>query len=95
MSNKPFAKIFESAKYGHICVIRQRDTDGDPAVTVFVEPPGLGVSSISMGWKDDDAGWDRQEKFFNEIALEYVDNWISSTALGAIWKAADEQKGQQ
>ena len=66
--------------------MRQRDEEGDPVVSMFFEPPGLGVSSAYMGWDDTDTGWNYQEKFFDEITLDYIGQWIDSLKLGELWK---------
>ena len=62
-----FAKLYKT-KLGQILV--KFDTDGDecnPEVRFYFRPDGLGVCSTAIVFNDDDSGWDKAEKLFNEI----------------------------
>lgn len=64
-----FAKIFNT-KDIQILVTADQSDEGNPEVRFSVKPDNQGVCSISMKFKDTEAGWDRQESVFNEITEE-------------------------
>ena len=66
-----FAKIFEHSEYGQFLVMKDRDDEGDPCVKVSCEPGGiLGVCTLSLGYDDDENGWETRNKAFDAIDLE-------------------------
>ena len=80
-----FAKIFESKKYGQLCVLAASENDqSNPEVRIFFEPPNLGVCSLAMIFSDTDDGWDNRTTFFKELNLEKVEEMVK----GPIDKAA-------
>ena len=63
-----FAKLYETDEFGQILVkLDQSDGDCVPEVRIYFEPENLGVCSTAFKYKDSDDGWDKAEKYFNEI----------------------------
>lgn len=62
-----FAKLFQSEKYGQICVIKQGNDDLIPEIRFFVEPETLGVCQKALTFEDTDEGWDSCDKAFETI----------------------------
>jgi len=62
MDENKFCKTFQSENYGQIVVINDEDSEGKPAVQVFVKPDGYGVCSIFIGFKSYD---ERDNCFYN------------------------------
>ena len=72
-----FVKLFESAKYGQICVMRKGQDASDAAeIRFYVKPDGLGVCSVAIEYGDDEAGWDLSEKMFQKIEQENAEGAV-------------------
>lgn len=63
----PFAKLFETEKFGQILVVADTNDEGDPAVVVSVMPPGLGVCAVKLCYPDTDDGWAKRDDTFRAI----------------------------
>ncbi len=59
-----FAKLFETEDLGQLLVVRQTNDVSDPEMRAYCEPPGLGVCSVAVAWKDTEEGWNQQEATF-------------------------------
>lgn len=79
---KPFAKLFDVAGFGQVLAKMDRSDDGNPELRWFANPPEFGVCAISLGFIDDDAGWDAAEKAFLGANLE-----AATAAARSIWQA--------
>jgi hypothetical protein len=69
-----FAKLFESKKYGQLCVIKDTNDESDPTLVVYCEPNDLGTCSSSISWNDNDQGWDKRDEIFNKLTLEQAES---------------------
>ena len=73
-----FAKLFESDKYGQICVVSKSDNDeGAPEVRVYFKLPDFDVCSVALVYQDTDEGWNRREKTFTDFSLEQGEAMIA------------------
>jgi len=62
-----FAKLYET-DYGQILVKLDACSEtAVPEVRFYVKPPGLGVCSLALKFKDTDEGWDKAEEAFDKI----------------------------
>lgn len=79
-----FAKLYETP-IGQILVKLDEDSDGNPEVRFYFQPEGLGVCSFSLGYDDDDEGWQFAENAFSEMteekAFRYVDEIKQSVGM--------------
>ena len=78
-----FAKLFDTQRFGQVLALLEPDDKGNPALHWYVEPKGLGVCRIALGFKDTDDGWDAAER-----ALEKADIDAANAAAIAIYKTA-------
>ena len=72
-----FAKLFEISETGQVLIMLDRDNETQkPKVSVFTNPPELGVCNIAYSFSDTDEGWDNAENFLDSFdrvkALEYA-----------------------
>jgi hypothetical protein len=70
MTLEKFCKIWDTEDIGQIVAMLTRNSEGDPAIQFFAQPPELGVCMIGIGYKDTDDGWDQAEKRFAELSEE-------------------------
>lgn len=62
-----FAKLYETDQGQILVKLDAEDGGGAPEVRFYVTPPGLGVCSIALKFKDSDEGWDKAEEAFDII----------------------------
>ena len=68
-----FAKIFNTEEYGQLCaLLASENEESKPEIRVFCQPDGLGVCSTALIFNDSEAGYDEQEKAFNELTEDTV-----------------------
>jgi hypothetical protein len=66
--NREFAKLFNHPETGdQMLMIMDRDEEGDPSLKFMYRPEGFGVVSITLGFDDDDDGWDECQSGFDEV----------------------------
>ena len=73
-----FAKLFGSGEK-QIVVINQSSDDGHPEVRTFFTTEELGVSSVAISFKDDEAGEKAADKLFSLMTEEGCRNAINKT----------------
>jgi len=72
-----FAKLFGSNENQ---VLVKIDTgDKGPEVQFFFKPENLGVCMQSVGFSDNDAGWDKAEAFFESVDATKADLFVKAT----------------
>jgi len=75
-----FAKLYET-EIGQILVKRDEGDDG-PEMRLFFKPEKLGVCSFAFSYSDDDEGWDKLDKAFDDMnekdATEMTKNIFSN-----------------
>lgn len=81
-----FAKLFDSPKWGQILVILHTGDDDKPELVCYVQPEGLGVCNISIGFDD----WDAARKALEEADDKFVD-YIAETLSEPFSKANDDE----
>ncbi len=64
-----FAKLYGADK-DQVLVKMDTNEECNPEVRVFVQPEGLGVCSIAVSFKDDDAGWKKAQECMDEMTEE-------------------------
>lgn len=82
-----FAKLYEPTP-GRQILVKLDAGDAGPEVRIFAEPEGLGVCSAAFGFDDDDGGWNKAEKLFDdfdeEMAIKIADEINLKSALGGV-----------
>lgn len=61
-----WAKLFERDGK-QVLVTNDQDEDGNPCVKISAKPKGLGVSSLSIGFKDTEEGYELCDKCFEKM----------------------------
>ncbi len=81
-----FAKVYAVEGIGQIVVMQDTNDEGNPAVKYFFKPKDLGVCAVALGFKDDDAGWQRCEKAFENTTEQLAADLVKSQ-LESIFKS--------
>lgn len=64
-----FAKTYGSDQE-QILVKIDRNDEGKPEVRFYTEPEGLGVCSLAVVFNDDESGWAKAQKTFDEMTQD-------------------------
>lgn len=76
-----FAKLFDS-HLGQILVkVDSNPDDGHPEVRFYCEPKNFGVSSIAVGFGDDEDGWRVAELFFDGVDLSLAEEYAEAVLI--------------
>lgn len=68
MNSKPFAKIFDTEKYGQVLVRMDTDDDGQPCICHTVNMNDMYITStVSLMENEDPTQVDQLENTFNNI----------------------------
>lgn len=78
-----FARIFDFADIGQVCVLRMEADDGTPECRFYVEPPELGVCSIGYGFTENESGFDKRDDLYENLDSEQVYDIVKS--IPGIW----------
>ena len=73
-----FAKIFGSDDK-QVLVCKVEGDAGEPSVRFSTQPEGLGVCEMTLGFTDDDAGWDKRDAFFDKLTEEEARGFINES----------------
>jgi len=65
-----FVKLFQSEKYGQICVIKQDNEECMPELFFMVQYKDSGVCSNSLAFTDSNEGYDKRDNAFYLVDLE-------------------------
>lgn len=70
---KRFAMLVEDPEIGQVVVMQQRGDDG-PEIAIFFHPgvDGMGVCNTSLGFDDDEDGWEKADMVFEQFDDEAV-----------------------
>lgn len=74
---QPFAKLFEDQKYGQIVVLLDQDDEGDACIKFIAMPPGLGLCTTSLGFKDEELA----RSVFDQVTQENA-----AAGVADMWK---------
>jgi hypothetical protein len=78
-----FAKIYETEETGQVLMKVDQGDEG-PEVRFYFVPEGLGVCSMAMQYKDTGEGWEKADKFFEEMtedrAIEFAKGMMQKIA---------------
>ncbi len=87
-----FAKIFNSEKFGQICVIWQESDSEDIGMEIrfFCQPEGFGVCSAALSYENSEDGYALSENAFNNK----VDLELSEKAASQLFDTVDEMVKQ-
>lgn len=80
-----FCKLFETEEYGQILAKFDESDKGNPELRFYIQPPDLGVCSISLEWPDTDGGWS-----LAETALAHCTEEKAKTIAKSILEAMQE-----
>jgi len=69
--NKPFAKVFETAK-GQIVAMLGCDEDDLPEIRFYAQPAGLGICQMAITWSDSDEGEAKAQHTFDCLTEEHA-----------------------
>jgi hypothetical protein len=67
-----FAKVFDDAEIGQAVVLAKANDDAEPEVRFFFQKEGFGICECALSFTDDDDGWDKRDKAFNEMDIAMV-----------------------
>lgn len=62
-----FCKLFETEEYGQILAKFDESEAGKPELRIYIQPPDLGVCSISLEWPDTEQGWELAETALEDL----------------------------
>jgi hypothetical protein len=78
-----FARVFDVTRYNQIVMMKQQNEQGEPVISFFCQPEGMGVCSFSIGWGDDKTESMVEtafEKLVMREVIEIVDGWFKHMA---------------
>ena len=65
-----FAKIFDTEEVGQVVVMKSESDECEPMLAIYMKPPDMGVCMVGPKWDDDDDGWAKLDKAFEEFATD-------------------------
>ncbi len=83
-----FVKLFESAQYGQLLVVKDTTDEGEPQVTYSWEPPGYGVCHSRIIEPDTDEGHAKIDALFAETTIE--DAEVKAQEIWAMLESAEQ-----
>jgi hypothetical protein len=66
-----FAKLF-STERGQVVVMKDQNDEADPCVRIYFSPEGLGTCAVTLSFSDNDAGYEKRDKFFGATDAQRV-----------------------
>lgn len=70
MSGGDFAKLYRFEDIGQVLVVLDQNDECDPCVRFSVMPDDLGICSLAPSWPEEEGGWDKAQKCFNDVTEE-------------------------
>ncbi len=71
-----FAKLYQRGD--EQLLVKIEGADEGPEVRFYFEPEGFGVCSFSLGFDDNDEGWDKAESFFDKVEEEMAFSLVNN-----------------
>lgn len=67
-----FAKIYNTADFGQVLLMKDEDDNGAPELVVACQPKGFGTCKLKFGYSDDEDGWNKLDEAFETLGFEFA-----------------------
>ena len=82
-SKRGFAKLFDTKRFGQICVISSDDNDeSKPEIRLYFKPEDMGICSQAIIFEDTEECYQNRDKAFNLMKEEVAELLIEKVYTG-------------